>query len=207
MIRRPLRSRREKNRAQAFLRFVQPLPLALPAQRGGGVAAPHLVAHALSRHLGPVHDPDQLNANGAGTISKGTFEQMKLLGTIAVSALLAPAAYTFSAPGVEQPEAAPTQKELDRVDYRLNPPRLTTGRIPGRDGVESRFVWRPRLDKAELGLLTLDMTGKDCDLLVDATNRVVHGEAPSSVVSGRMRNAVLTFANVAEVTLGQLTFP
>jgi hypothetical protein len=191
------------NRPQTFADFVTELPLKLPTQRGGGLASPDAAARALSRTLGPVAAPQQLQL---GKVDLSAFAQTKLLGTIPLLDLL-PVDLPFDAAATA---AAPTQQQLDDPRFTVNPPRLTTRRLPAGaavpDLVETRFTWKPPLrDRHEVSpVFTLGLDG--ADLLLDATTRLVRGGQPSAVVHGRLRKVRLTFAGALSVEIGSLSF-
>ena len=199
----------DQNRAQTFVGFVNDLPLALPTQRGGGLASPDTTAKALSRTLGPVAAPEKLQE---GTVDLSAFANTKLLGTIKLEELLplplpdGRSAMTFDATAAGVP---PTQAQLDDPRFVVNPPRLTTRRQPdgvaAPDLVETRFLWKPPLRSvAVFPLLTLELDG--ADLLLDATTRLVRGGPASTVVFGRLRHVKLTFANALSAGIESLTF-
>jgi len=187
-----------QNPAQAFLDFVAPLPLSLPAQRGGGLASPATVAEALSRSLGPIAAPSQLLA---GNVDLSAFAATRVLGTIPLLDLTG-VTHAFD------PVAAarePTPQQLQDPGFHVNPPRLTSRRLP--DGVESRFLWKPPLKPSyALGtVFTIDLVG--ADLLLDAVTRVTPGGGDArSTVTGRLRNVTLTFAKALSVSIGELSF-
>jgi len=192
-----------QNPAQVFVRLASPVPLALPSQRGGGIASTHSAATALSRTLGPVSKPDALQT---GTVDLSAFAKTKILGTIPLLSLLPDVPMTFDAAGAETP---PTQAQLDDLGFHVNPPRLITRREPSGaavpDVVETRFVWKPPLrDQALFSFLTLDLAGGD--LLLDVTTRLVRGGSPSVSVYGRLRNPKLVFAKALAATISELTF-
>lgn len=192
-----------QNRAQTFVGFVKDLPLALPSQRGGGVASPDTVSKALSRTLGPVAAPDKLQE---GTVDLSAFAKTKLLGTIALTELLPDLPLAFDATAAS---VTPTQAQLDDPLFVVNPPRLTTRRQPdgvaAPDLVETRFLWKPPLRSEKVfPLLRLDLGG--ADLLLDATTRLVRGGPASTVVFGRLRHVKLTFANALSAGIESLTF-
>jgi hypothetical protein len=191
------------NRAQTFVSFVQDLPLALPTQRGGGLASPASVAQALSRNLGPVSAPDQLQL---GKVDLSAFANTKFLGTIPLLDLL-PVNLNFDAAASGSPIS---QQQLDDPNFTVNPPRLTTRRLPEGAAVpavvETRFLWKPELRQTHdvSSVFTLDLA--NADLLLDARTRLVHGGEASSVVIGRLRNAKLTFADALGAEIGTLFF-
>lgn len=191
------------NRAQTFASFVNGLPLALPSQRGGGLASPASLAQALSRNLGPVSAPDALQL---GKVDLSAFAKTKLLGTIPLLDLL-PGDLAFDAAAAG---TAPTQQQLDDPRFIVNPPRLTTRRLPEGaaipDEVESRFVWKPPLRPTHdvSSVFRLDLAG--ADLLLDVTTRLVRGRDASSVVVGRLRKPKLTFADALSAEIGTLHF-
>ena len=196
-----------QNRAQTFVGFVNDLPLALPSQRGGGLASPNAPVKALSRTLGPVAAPDKLQD---GRVDLSAFAKTRLLGTIPLTDLL-PGPPDLLLPPFDASAAGvtPTQAQLDDPGFVVNPPRLTTRRQPdgaaAPDLVETRFLWKPPLRSVKVfPLLTLDLDG--ADLLLDATTRLVRGGPASTVVFGRLRHVKLTFANALSAGIESLTF-
>jgi hypothetical protein len=192
----------EKNRAQTFVGFVASQPLALPSQRGGGLASPDAAVHALSRTLGPVASPDELQQ---GVVNLSAFADTRILGTIPLLSLLPPTPdMAFAAPG----PVPPTEEQLDNPDFEVNPPRLTTRREPAGavpDLIETRFIWKPPLrTEALLPLLTLDL--EHADLLLDSQTRVVRGGESSAIARGRLRNVRLIFAGALSASIAELSF-
>jgi hypothetical protein len=191
------------NRAQAFVGFVQDLPLALPTQRGGGLASPTSAAQALSRSLGPISAPDKLQG---GEVDLSAFSNTKILGTIPLLKLLRPDP-PFDAAATGAPV---TQAQLDDPTFFVNPPRLTTRRLPEGaavpESVETRFIWKPQLLESQEveSVLKLDM--EHADLLLDSTTRLVRGGESSSVVVGRLRNIKLKFADALSAQIDSLYF-
>ncbi|MCU1574740.1 MAG: hypothetical protein JWO93_2822 [Micrococcaceae bacterium] len=192
----------ESNSAQTFVGFASPQRLALPSQRGGGLAGPDATVTALSRTLGPVASPDKLEQ---GIADLSAFARTKILGTIPLLSLL-PEVMPFTAAGTGDP---PTPAQLNDRAFLVNPPRLTTRREPAGaaapDVIETRFIWKPPLrSQALLPLLTLDLD--QADLLLDSLTRSVKGEPASAVVRGRLRNVRLTFAGALSAGIAELSF-
>jgi hypothetical protein len=191
------------NRAQTFVGFVQDLPLALPTQRGGGLASPTSAARALSRNLGPISAPDQLQT---GRVDLSAFKSTKLLGTIPLLDLL-PVDLPFDAAAAGSPV---TQAQLDDPGFTVNPPRLTIRRLPVGavvpESVETRFTWKPPLRPRHdvSSVFKLDLAG--ADLLLDATTRLVRGGESRAVVTGRLRKVKLTFVGALSAEIGTLYF-
>jgi hypothetical protein len=192
-----------QNGAEVFLGLIAPLPLALPSQRGGGLASPTTTASALSRSVGPVAAPDKLQQ---GVADLSAFAQTKILGTIPLLSLL-PASMPFDAAAAAGNE--PTPGQLDDPGFTVNPPRLTTRREPPGSPdphlVETRYVWKPPLrSQTVLPLLTLELSG--ADLLLESVTRKVRGGPAEAIVRGRLRNVRLTFANALTVGIAELSF-
>ncbi|GAA2845823.1 hypothetical protein Acy02nite_47490 [Actinoplanes cyaneus] len=191
------------NPAQTFADFVTPLPLALPSQRGGGLAGVDTAVRALSRTLGPVAAPEALQT---GTVDLSAFAATRLLGTIKLTDLLPDPPLPFD---VASAGAAPTGAQLDDPHFVVNPPRLTTRREPigvaVPDVVETRFLWKPPL-RSQTILPSLTLNLDEADLLLDATTRLVRNGPGSTVVFGRLRRVKLTFANALSAGIASLTF-
>ena len=190
------------NRAQTFVSFTQPLPLALPTQRGGGLASPASAAQALSRTVGPVSAPDQLQL---GQVDLSAFATTKILGTIPLLDLISAPDLGFDAAAAGSP---PSQALLDDPLGIVNPPRLTSRRSPEvgiPDVVETRFVWKPPLRTKDVSsVFRLEVTRGA--LLLDATTRLVRGGEASSLVVGTLRGAELIFADALRAKIGLLHF-
>ncbi|MCW2131658.1 hypothetical protein [Arthrobacter sp. VKM Ac-2550] len=192
------------NPAQTFVRMRDELPIALPSQRGGGLASPAQNAKALSRTLGPVSSPEQLQQ---GKLDLSAFKDTKFLGTIRLLDLL-PADLPFDGSAAAA-AAPPSQAELDNPQFKVNPPRLTSRRIPAATGaaptVESRFIWKPTLlPEYDFGFLKIGM--QQADLLLDATTLLTQEGEGGAVVIGRLRNIELTFAEALSAVFGTLSF-
>jgi len=192
-----------QNPAQTFVRFARTVPLALAGQRGGAVASLDLSVAALSRTLGPVAAPEQLQQ---GIVDLSAFAATKLLGVIPLTEVLPLAAPAFDAVAASGP---PTPAQLDDPGFTVHPPRLTTRRDPDGsavpDTVETRFLWKPPLrPEAGFGPFTLNLAG--ADLVLDVTvRRTRTGSARTSAV-GRLRHLTLTFADALAVRIAALTF-
>ncbi|NMR28111.1 hypothetical protein [Crystallibacter degradans] len=192
------------NPAQTFVRMRDELPIALPSQRGGGLASPAQNAQALSRTLGPVSSPEQLQQ---GKLDLSAFKDTKFLGTIRLLDLL-PADLPFDASAAVA-AAPPSQADLDNPRFKVNPPRLTSRRLPATAGaapaVESRFIWKPTLlPEYDFGFLKIGM--QQADLLLDATTRLTQEGEGGAVVIGRLRNIELIFAEALSAVFGTLSF-
>ncbi|MFB7512320.1 hypothetical protein [Streptomyces sp. NPDC056144] len=189
------------NRAQTFVTLTADLPVGLSPQRGGGLASPALTAKALSRTLGPVSAPDALQA---GKVDLSVFDGMKFLGTVTLKDLLDGQRMGFV--GGDTADAPVSQAQLDQRDFLVNPPRVTTRRLPASgpepERVETRFLWKPPLTKAKTEFLDL----KSADLLLDVRTSRVHGAEPVTVALGRLRGARFTFAGAMTTRIGVLAF-
>ena len=190
--------------AQSFIKLDNPISLSMGSQKGGGLARPDSTIHAISRTLGPVGAPDAL---AAGTVDISPFIDARILGTIPIQKILAD--------NLEfNPQLAaeiPTEDQLQNPGFKLNAPRLTTTRILDGNGqltaVETRYLWKPLLQDYELppGVLTLGLAG--ADLLLDARlTRQAASNTSSLIVTGRLRNSMLSFKDAVAVTLGELIF-
>lgn len=192
------------DQSQSFVKLDDPISLSMGAQKGGGLARPVSTLHAISRTLGPTASPDAL---AAGNVDISAFADARILGTIPIRKILADN-LDFN------PQLAaeiPTGVDLEREDFKLNAPRLTITRIQDASGqvtaVETRYLWKPTLKDFELppGILKLGLAG--ADLLLDARlTRQIASSSSSLVVTGRLRNPELSFANAVAVKLGELIF-
>lgn len=194
------------NRAQTFLGWATDLPLSLPTQKGGGLATPSATVNALSRTVGPVAVAKPAEAD---PVDLSAFGDTKVLGTIAVRDLLPALPAQGLAPVFDSAAGAePTPEQLEDQNCVVDPPRLTTRRLPEGapvpEEVVTRFVWKPALQSLVGVVLTLDLTG--APLLLEATTRLVRGSSPSLVVRGRLRGAQLTFAGALAAKIDELSF-
>ena len=176
----------EMNRAQTFLGWATNLPLSLPTQKGGGLATPKAAVNALSRTVGPVAVPKPVAAAEqaeADPVDLSAFGDTRVLGTITLRDLLPELPAEGLAPVFDSAaRAEPTPEQLEDQNCVVDPPRLTTRRLPEGapvpEEVVTRFVWKPALrPQCRFPLLTLDLTG--APLLLEATTRVVRGSSPA----------------------------
>jgi hypothetical protein len=193
------------NAAGVFARMLAPATVQFGGAQGGGLARPNSTASLVSSRQGAL----------AETFAKPTVSQAdlaalfggsKILGTIDLKAILAGVGQLtpdhFS--HADLPETA-LQQLLDDPSRRLEVPVLRSrplmrGGVPY--AIESRFVWKPRLQAQGIFLIT-----PTSELVLDArTVNPLDGTQPTSEVRGELRGFGLGFAGVVNVRLGRLAF-
>jgi len=197
---------RTTNPAEIFAEIMEPIKLEFASQGGGGLARPNSSANALSRTLGAIAAPKIVDEQDVEPpyIDLSVFGGAKLLGTISLLDIVAD---DLSLDAASVSSDLPSRADLDNPRFYLNQPRLVTRRIQEEAGfkIESRFLWKPQLKKEQaFDPLKLKLMG--ADLLLDArTTRSISGESESEV-TGRLREAALSFAGVMTVEFGELLF-
>jgi hypothetical protein len=180
--------------------------LAIPAERAGGLAAPKFPGiDGLSRLTGPVAGVDQF-------VSGGTFnpEQLvgdaKLLGVIPLNKVIA--AVTDGA--ADAFPVAQVRDLFDRVEDlgQTFVPRPVMTTVAGASGVETRFVWKPRIALDSLPA-PLVKTSDQMELILKG-RIMADARSPSSppafAVEGKLRNFALSLLGLVTVRFDSVEF-
>jgi hypothetical protein len=193
------------NAAAVFARMLAPATVQFGGAQGGGLAQPTSAASLVSSRQGALAETFAQQSVSQSDLA-ALFGDSKILGTIDLQKILAgigqlrPEHFGHA----DLPEAA-LQQLLDDPTRRLEVPVLRTrplvrGGVPY--AVESRFVWKPRLQAQDIFLIDARS-----ELVLDArTVTPVDGTQPTSEVRGELRGFGLGFAGVVNVRLGRLAF-
>lgn len=182
-----------QNQAQVFARLIDQLPIELPNEKAGGLAAMAMSYSGLSRSIGPV----------AGTIenaAKGFFDPQQIFGALGDSKLLG---YVSLKSLIKQV-----------VDVGQFPRTLTETIKSAQANVPDRVVtkldWKPRVNSVgPLKITEPNTTGKPpTELTIKATFEQVLGAGaePSYAIVGTLTNFTLDFLGVVLVHFQQLKF-
>jgi hypothetical protein len=208
------------NPNRVFAALLHELTPTLPADKAGGLAAPTMRLNGLSRLLGPVAKVDSTlpplpPPNGPpGSVPPpidpgDLIGDTKLLGAIALKDIVAAIPPGSPAPTPEDLSPEHLLANLDRPDFKLSTPVLTT-RSTSR-GVETYFAWKPALKPpGTFGAFVL--TG-DTQLALHAltiapvgAGAPADGTSPTSQVGGTLSSFALEFGKVIRVAFDRLTF-
>lgn len=192
------------NLGEVFATLKAPLPLPFAAEKAGGLVKPDMAIGGLSRAMGPVADPGQIKA---GRIDTAMFEQVRLLGGLALKDILAgaPGLDLASLEVAELGEAALEAKLADRT-FRLEAPLLTSRVLEAEKVAETRFLWKPAVTSKEFGVLSF-LAGDETQLVLQA--RIVtplDGKPGSFKVVGRLERFALDFAGALKLDFAILSF-
>ncbi|MYS84829.1 hypothetical protein [Embleya scabrispora] len=189
----------------AFLHLVDALPMALSAEKAGGLAKPSTAVQAVTTRAGLLA-PQFLGAAGdAVGVDSATLAQIfggtKLLGPIDLADLLAnvPATSVAELRDLGEDEI---RRRLDGVSQELLPvPLMRIADLVDSAGSELRYVWKPRL-KNDLPLLDLGAAA----LVLEATTVRSPDALSKSSVRGELRRFAFVFADIVRVDFERLTF-
>ena len=179
-------------------------------ERAGGLMRPDLAVQGLSKLLGPV--PDIQNVALGKLVPDSFIPDVKILGGISLKSLIAPILSGLTPGDLGaladlKPDALWAKLQEQAVSLPM--PALTSrkiGPVEAPTAVETRFVWKPKLDldKVLPGGLELDPTAR---LVVLSTIRApLDGSAPTFESTGVLANFAIHFARVVKVQLETLTF-
>jgi hypothetical protein len=182
--------------------------LAIPAERAGGLAAPRFRGiDGLSRLTGPVAGVEQfVNSNSHAINPNDLVGEAKLLGVIPLNMVIA--AVTDAAA-----DAFPVDRVGDLFDqvenlgptFFVSRPVMTT--VTGASGVETRFVWKPRL--ADSLPAPLMKTSDQMELILKG-RIMADARSPSSppafAVEGKLRNFALSLLGLVTVRFDSVEF-
>lgn len=172
---------------------LQPISgITIPPERAGGLAAPTFPAiDGLSRLTGPVSKVD-----GGMLSADDLVKDTKLLGFISLASIIEneTGAAPFTINDVRQ--------IFDNVDNNPNLflPRPVMTTITTAAGIETRFVWKPKI-KAALPPLLKPLGNMEL-VLKGRISKLASGNAPAFEVNGALRNFELAFSLLGKDVLG-----
>jgi hypothetical protein len=180
--------------------------LAIPAERAGGLAAPKFRGiDGLSRLTGPVAGVDQF-VHGDTLNPEQLVGDAKLLGVIPLNKVIA--AVTGGA--ADAFPVAQVRDLFDRVEDlgQTFVPRPVMTTVTGASGVETRFVWKPRIALDSLpaplvktsGQMELILKGR---IMADARSP---SSPPAFAVEGKLRNFAFSLLGLVRVRFDSVEF-
>jgi hypothetical protein len=168
---------------------LKPIPgITIPLERAGGLAAPTFPAiDGLSRLTGPVSKVD-----GGLLSADDLVKDTKLLGFISLASIIESeaSAAPFNISDVRQ--------IFDKVDNNPNLflPRPVMTTIATAAGIETRFIWKPKIKSAFSPPL------KPFDNMELVLKGRISGNSPAFEVNGALRNFELSFGLLGKDVLG-----
>jgi hypothetical protein len=196
------------DKKRVYAKF-DPVPgIKIPAERAGGIAAPRFPdINGLSKIMGPVSGVDQF-AGGTPMTAEQLIGNAKLLGEIELKRIIARVDGAADNFPIEQLEAL-----YDRIDQgeagpgiNLTRPMMTT--VKRGDNIETRFLWKPRLEQNNFPPL-LKRGERDVELILKGriTKSVASASAPPGFeVEGKLRHFTLEFAGLVSLEFNALEF-
>jgi hypothetical protein len=172
---------------------LNPIPgITIPPERAGGLAAPTFPAiDGLSRLTGPVSKVD-----GGMLSAEELVKDTKLLGFIDLASIIE-----------SETNAAPftindVRQIFDKVDNNPNLflPRPVMTTITTGTGIETRFIWKPRI-KATFTAPLKPLDNMEL-VLKGRISKLASGDSPTFEVSGALRNFELSFSLLGKDVLG-----
>ncbi|HEY0603432.1 MAG TPA: hypothetical protein VGD58_10995, partial [Herpetosiphonaceae bacterium] len=175
-----------QNQAQVFARLIDALPIELPNEKAGGIAAMAMSYSGLSRTIGPM-------AGDLQNAAKGVFDPQQIFGALGDSKLLG---YISLKSLIKQV-----------VDVGQFPRTLTEtiksaqANVPDR--IVTRLDWKPKVNS--VGPLKI---GASTELTIKATFEQMLGanSEPTYAIVGTLTNFTLDFLGVVLVHFQQLKF-
>ncbi len=210
---------RTSNAAQVFLTVQAPAgpprtrpALRFPAQRAGGLARPDVALEAVSTSLGPVADAANL---GAGAFDPGSFlPNAKILGGILLRDLLDRVTESLELAPLPQfagLDAAETWAKLADPGVDVPVPSFVTSKtldptgLP--TGVETRYVWKPRLRAQPVDSAKLLRLDPGCAFrLLTVLRSSVGSPTPTLDSQGELSGFRMEFAGLVAVKVRSLAF-
>jgi hypothetical protein len=202
-----------QNAPQVFARLrdeANGLDIASLPERAGGLLRPTMAIQGLSTLLGPVPDVDKVLA---GVLDPASFiPDVKILGAYPLKTLVAPILSGLTAGdlgALTGLEPGALWDRLKDTDVTLPIPSLTTrklGPVDAPTAVETRFVWKPRLDLSASLPAGLKLDPGARLVVLTTIGTPLDGSAPSLESRGELANFSLHFAGVVRVELASLVF-
>ncbi|HEY0739338.1 MAG TPA: hypothetical protein VGD69_30730, partial [Herpetosiphonaceae bacterium] len=175
-----------QNQAQVFARLIDALPIELPNEKAGGIAAMAMSYSGLSRSIGPM-------AGDLQNAAKGVFDPQQIFGALGDSKLLG---YVSLKSLIKQVvDVGQFPKTLTETI------KSTQANVPDR--IVTRLDWKPRVNS--VGPLKISAS---TELTIKATFEQMLGATaePSYAIVGTLTNFTLDFLGVVLVHFQQLKF-
>ena len=188
---------------QVFAKFAPIANLAIPPERAGGLAAPKFPGvDGLSRLTGLVAGVDGF-VNGAVLQPEELVGDAKLLGVIPLKDVIAAVA------GDADPFPVAQASELfDSIENTASfLPRPVINTVANASGVETRFIWKPRIN----GALPPPLTNPSSTMQLILKGRILAGAGsptspPAFSVQGKLTNFALSILGLVTVRFDSLEF-
>ncbi|MGK7379759.1 hypothetical protein ACSFXN_18235 [Planococcus sp. 1R117A] len=135
-----------QNKGEVFMKFTEPLNLAISAEKAGGLIKPDSMIEGLSRSLGVVNDIENLKK---GTFDLNVFDKARFLGGITLKDILQEIK-SFDIDKIKSAasmELGELMRNLEDPEFHIEVPMLTTQTKPKNNPsvIETRFLWKPIL--------------------------------------------------------------
>jgi hypothetical protein len=210
-----LKQTMEKHPAGAYLQLRNPIPIALAAEKAGGVASPKTELKLITAQAGVVPDLFKTDPVSGAVVGGSDLDAMrkafggaKLLGKVSLDRYLRDIKDEL---GTLQKLGETQIEEILRAPDGLLPtPVLRIRDLADGQGKELRYVWKARLGEAQPA-----NPGEQDSFPVDLTNAVLTLDARTvrskdavdqATVQGKLTDFSLTFAHVARVHFAELSF-
>ena len=189
-----------------FAKFAQLPILAIPAERAGGLAAPKFAGvDGLSRLTGPVSGVDGF-VDGHPLTAEQLVGNTKLLGLIELKDVIA--AVTDGADPFPVAQAPNLFDTIDTSTAFLPRPVITT--VPTASGVETRFIWKPRIsDPLSEGFPAILSKSSGMGLVLKG--RITAGTSsptslPAFSVQGKLSKFALSLLDLITISFNSVEF-
>jgi len=181
-----------------FAKFAQLPSLAIPPERAGGLAAPKFAKiDGLSRLSGPVTGVEDF-VNNKPLDPEALLGDAKLLGLIELKKVIA--AVAGGADPFPVAEAPSLFDTITTSATFLPRPVITT--VPAASGVETRFIWKPRIRDA-----LPDILKKSSGMGLVLKGRITAGtNSPAFSVQGRLSKFALSLLDLITISFDSVEF-
>jgi hypothetical protein len=185
-----------------FAKFAPLASLAIPPERAGGLAAPKFAKiDGLSRLSGPVSGVDDF-VNNKPLDPEALLGDAKLLGLIELKKVI-----RAVAGGADPFPVAQARELFDTIDSSttfLPRPVITT--VPTASGLETRFIWKPRISDTLPAILS-----KSSGMGLILKGRITAGAGsptspPAFSVQGKLTNFALSLLDLVTVKFDSVQF-
>jgi hypothetical protein len=189
---------------QVFAKFTPIASLAIPAERAGGLAAPKFPGiDGLSRLTGPVAGVDGF-VNGSTLNPETLVGDAMLLGVIPLNKVIAEVTG-----GADPFPVAQAGDLFDSVEHPATTflPRPVMTTVGTASGVETRFIWKPRIS----GTLPAPLTSPSSAMELILKGRITAGASsptspPAFSVQGKLTNFALSLLGLVTVRFDSVEF-